>query len=140
MRPSIAIAGAAWAALLAAGCNNSCPSTAANVQSQSMARACSSPAPQQVAIHVNLCEACSHTDATCTPDLHALATNDIFLDMRWDVCSDNASCALQICTTVTCAFSVPPAVYQVHVIGQQGTEAPFQLDTTNGEAVCTGSI
>lgn len=141
MRTRIAIAAAAGAALLAVGCggNDSCPSTSANAENQNMNGACSAPAPQQVQIRLNLCEACSHTDPTCTPDLHAIATKDIFLDTRWDVCTDKSSCAAQACATVTCQFSVAPDVYQVHVINKQGTAVPFTLDTTSG-AVCSGQI
>jgi hypothetical protein len=140
MRASIAIA-AAGTALLAAcgGSNNSCPSTSANAENQNMASQCSAPAPQQVAIQLNLCEACSHTDPACVPDLHALSTKDIFLDTRWDVCTDNSSCATRACAIVTCGFSVPADVYQVHVIGKDGNPASFTLNTTSG-AVCTGSI
>jgi hypothetical protein len=139
MRARIGLAAAAAALLAACGGKDSCPTASANAENQNMASACSAPAPQQVQIRLNLCEACSHTDPTCTPDLHAVSTKDIFLDTRWDVCTDNSSCAAQACASVTCAFSVAPDVYQVHVIGKQGTAAAFQLDTTSG-AVCSGSI
>ncbi len=145
MRTQIAIAAAVGAALVAAcgGGTNSCPTTSANAENQNMANQCSAPAPQQVAIQVNLCQACSHTDPTCTPDLHALSASppskDIFLDTRWDVCTDNSSCAAQACAIVTCQFSVPPDTYQVHVIGKDGNPASFTLNTTSG-AVCTGQI
>ncbi|HEY6005825.1 MAG TPA: hypothetical protein VIV57_23290 [Anaeromyxobacter sp.] len=132
----------AVAAAFAAACGgkDSCPTAAANAENQNMASACSAPAPQQVAIKLNLCEACSHTDPTCTPDLHALGTNDIFLDTKWEVCTDNSSCAVNACATVTCQFSVPNGTYQVTTLGKSGSAASFTLDTTSGSPVCSGSI
>jgi hypothetical protein len=141
MRKGSGLAVAAAAAALVAACGkDSCPTTAANAENQSMSTACSAPAPQQVAIRLNLCEACSHTDPTCSPDLHAVGTGDIFLDAKWQVCSDNSSCAVNACATVTCSFSVPTGTYQVHLIDKTGTPTSFGLVTTAGSASCSGSI
>jgi major membrane immunogen (membrane-anchored lipoprotein) len=136
----LAVAAAAAALVAACGGKDSCPTAAANAENQNMASACSSPAPQQVAIRLNLCEACSHTDPTCSPDLHAAGTGDIFLDTKWEVCTDNSSCAVNACATVTCSFSVPNGTYQVHTIDKTGTPASFMLTATSGSATCSGSI
>lgn len=141
MRTRMVLVAAAAAALFGACGKESCPTTAANAENQDMSApgACTAPAPQQVDIKLNLCEACSHTSPTCTPDLSALGTKEIFLDTRWEICTDNSSCAAQACAYVTCQFSVPPDTYQVHVLSKTGTSASFTLSTSTG-ATCTGSI
>jgi hypothetical protein len=131
-------AAAAAAALVAAGCGkDSCPTAAANAENQPMSGACSAPAPQQVAIRVNLCEACSHTDPTCSTQISG---PDIFLDTKWEVCTDNSSCATNACATVTCSFSVPDGTYTVTTLDKTGTPKSFSLTTSPGTATCSGSI
>ena len=139
-RTGLAVAIAAAALVAACGGKDSCPTAAANAENQNMASACSAPAPQQVAINLNLCEACSHTDPTCTPDLHAAGTGDIFLDTKWEVCTDNSSCAVKACATVTCQFTVPSGTYQVTTLSKSGNPASFSLVTTASTATCSGSI
>jgi hypothetical protein len=141
MRANIALAIAAAGVILAAcGGNDSCPTQGANVQGTS----CAFPAPQQVVVRVNLaCQPCSHTDATCTPDLHAAGSGgpnsgDIFLDTKWNICTDNSSCSTsQSCPLVTCQFTVPSGTYHVHALDQTGNLADmFTLDTTSATPSC----
>ncbi len=127
------------AALLAAGCGKeSCPTAAAYPQT-GQTPACSEPAVQQVSITLQMCEACSHTSPTCTPDLSSVGTNEIFLDTRWEVCTDNSSCAAQACGTATCTFSVGNGTYTVHALTQSGTST-FTLNMSNGAPSCSGTI
>lgn len=143
MRYRIVLAAAAAAALLGACGKESCPTTAANAENQDMSApgACSAPAPQQVAIQLNLCEACSHTAPTCAPDLSSLGTGAIFLDTRWEICADDSSCSARSCSFVTCQFSVPGGTtYQVQTLGAGGTTVSFTLDLTGASPVCIGTI
>jgi hypothetical protein len=138
MRTRSALAAIA-AALLAAGCGkDACPTAAAYPQS-GQTPACSAPAVQQVAVTLNMCEACSHTAPTCTPDLSSVGTGEIFLDTRWEVCTDNSSCAAQACGSATCQFSVANGTYTVHALSQSGTST-FTLTMTGGSPSCTGTI
>lgn len=145
MRARIGLAVAVVAAVLAAACgsNSSCPTAAANAEHQNMSGACSGPS-QQVTVNVNLCEACSHTAPTCVPDLQAVDTANkngtVWLDLRWEICSDNSSCASKACGSVTCQFGVPSGgSYSVQTNGVAG-QAAFQLDTTGATASCSGVI
>ncbi len=141
MRTRSALAAAAAAALLAAGCGkDSCPTAAAYPQS-GQSPSCTAPAAQQVAITLNMCEACSHTAPTCTPDLSnaGAGSGDIFLDTRWEVCTDNSSCAAQACGSATCQFSVANGTYTVHALSASGTST-FTLNMSGGSPSCTGSI
>jgi hypothetical protein len=147
MRNRTGFAVAVATAALAAGCGkDSCPTAAANAENQNMSSACSAPAPQQVAIKLNLCEACSHTDPSCSADTHAAGSGgpnsgDIFLDTKWEVCTDNSSCSFNACATVTCQFSVPSGTYQVTTLSKSGNPASFGLDTMSSPTpVCSGSI
>ena len=144
MRKRNALAAAAVAALLGACGKDTCPTTAANAESQDMNGTCGA-APQQVSIRLNLCEACSHTAPTCTPDLHAAGpgganSGDIFLDTKWEICTDNSSCSARACSFVTCQFSVPGGTYRVTVLGSTGTPVSFGLDTTTPTPQCSGAI
>lgn len=123
------------------GCGeDSCPTDAAFAEpGQDMADACSASAPQQVSIDVLLCEACSHTAPSCEADLVGLAEQQILLDTRWDVCTDDSSCSAQACASVTCTFAVPDGQYTVHAVAPTGTET-FTLDVSGSSASCSGSI
>jgi len=137
-----AIAVLAGGVLLAA-CDGgtSCPTDAAFAEpGQNMASACTAPAPQQVAINVQLCEACSHTAPSCEADLSsAVATQEIFLDTRWEICTDNKSCSAQACSAVTCRFTVANGTYLVHALDPGGTKT-FGLTVSGPTAVCSGNI
>lgn len=132
---------AAALALAAAGCGgDSCPTDAAFAEpGQDMGGACSAPAPQQVSIAVELCEACSHTSPTCEADLTALATREILLDTRWDICTDDSSCSGRACASVTCTFAVPEGQYTVYTLAPSGT-ADFVLNVSGSSATCSGTI
>ncbi len=131
-----AVAAAAVAALAACG-SDTCPTAAAYPQA-GQTPVCSEPAAQQISISLNMCEACSHTSPTCTEQQSDATT--IFLDTRWQVCTDNSSCAAQACGTATCQFSVPNGTYTVHVLSASGTST-FMLDVAaNNTATCTGTI
>lgn len=124
-------------ALTMAGCGDeSCPTEAAAVEGVS---ACRAPAPQQVSIDLELCETCAHTAPTCEPDLSALATGDIYLDTRWDVCPDDSSCSAEACAPVTCTFTVPEGPYTVHTLTPTGTTT-FELTVSTSSASCSGTI
>ncbi len=127
------------AALGAAGCgsNSSCPTAAAYAKSGT-SPSCSG-GPQQVSITLSMCEACSHTSPTCTPDLQAVAQDSIFLDTRWEVCADNSSCAAQSCAQATCSFAVPAGTYTVQAPSASGT-SPFTLTVGATSASCSGTI
>jgi hypothetical protein len=133
MRTRTPLFAAVAAAALAAGCGkDTCPTAAANAKSHS----CSAPAAQQVAVQLQLCETCAHTAPTCTPDLHAVSSGSIFLDTRWEICSDNSSCAAQACSNVTCQFSVPDGSYTVGLLDQAGNPTSFTLTVSGGAPTC----
>jgi disulfide bond formation protein DsbB len=138
MRTRTALFAVVVGAALAAACGkDSCP-TAAAYPKTGQTPACTGTT-QQVSISLQMCEACSHTAPTCSPDLHSLATNDIFLDTRWEVCSDNSSCAAQACGSATCSFAVPAGSYNVQALTTSGTTS-FQLTVSPSAASCSGAI
>jgi hypothetical protein len=134
----LAVAAAAAALVAACGGKDSCP-TAAAYPKTPQTPACSMPAPQQVTITLEMCEACSHTSPTCTADLSAVGSGEIFLDTKWEVCTDNSSCSNNACATPTCQFSVANGTYTVHALTQSGTST-FQLTMSGGTPSCSGSI
>ena len=135
--PALAVAGVVAAVLaIACGGNESCP-TAAAYPNTAANPVCSGP-PQQVQITINLCEACSHTSPTCTADLSSVGTSQIFLDTRWEVCTDNSSCAMNLCSSATCQFSVAAGSYTVHALSPSGTST-FDL-TVAPASSCSGWI
>lgn len=131
---------AAALATLAAACGkDSCPTTAAYPKS-GQTPGCTG-APAQVQIGIQMCEACSHTSPSCSADLSALGSHQIFLDTRWEVCTDQSSCASQACSAATCQFSVPAGGYTVQTLSPTGTgTSTFQLNVTSSSAACTGQI
>jgi hypothetical protein len=137
MTKRIALAAAVGLAL--AGCGQTCPTVDAPVKpGQPLGNACSAPAPAQVAITLELCEQCSHTDPVCDADLTYVGQARIDLDTRWDICTDNRSCVGEACAQVVCRFSVPAGQYQVRVLGPSGVRA-FTLDVGDSSASCSGT-
>jgi hypothetical protein len=132
------LAMAAAAAVLAACGNDTCP-TAAGTPKTGQSPSCTAPAPQQVQVTLQMCEACSHTAPRCNAQLNDLAAKNIFLDTSWEVCTDNTSCSAQACGNAVCQFSVPNDTYTVHVLSGGGT-ATFQLQVNGATATCTGGI
>jgi hypothetical protein len=142
MRSRIALVAALVSFGALAGCDNSCPTAAAFAEDNpDVSGSCSAPAPQQVAIDVQLCEACSHTTPTCEADTRSATggSGDIFLDTAWEVCEDNRSCSNPACSVVPCRFSIPNGTYTVHAVKPNGT-GTFQLTVNGAAASCTGDI
>ena len=133
MKTRIVLAAAA-AALVAACGSDTCPTAAAYPQA-GQSPSCSGT-PQAVQISLQMCEACSHTSPSCSVQVPDPAT--IFLDTRWEVCTDNSSCSAQACASATCQFAVQPGNYTVHALSQSGTST-FTLSVT-GSATCSGTI
>ncbi len=135
MRTRNVLAAAAAAALLAACGKESCPTTAGNANT-SVAPTCGGSA-QQVQITLQMCEACSHTSPSCAVQMPDATT--IFLDTRWEVCTDNSSCSTPGCSGATCQFSAPAGTYTVHALSQSGTST-FTLNVGGGTPTCTSWI
>jgi len=130
--------------LALAACNGAetCPTAAAAAEAgQDMSTACTMPAQDQVSVAVRLCEACSHTAPSCEADLAAAdATHEIFLDTKWEVCTDDSSCSTPACAFATCRFTVPEGSYTVHTLAEGGGTQIFTLDLTGGAPVCSSYI
>jgi hypothetical protein len=132
------LAMAAAAAFLAACGNDSCPTAAASTDpTQNMASACSAPAPSQVSINVHMCEACSHTAPTCSPQFSG---TEIFLDTKWEVCTDNSSCSTSACADIACRFQVADGDYRVHTLASSGSTHTFNMTVAGGSPNCSGYL
>lgn len=132
MKTRLVLAAAAAAFFAACG-SDTCPTAAAYPQA-GQSPSCGGT-PQQVQISLQMCEACSHTAPSCSVQMPDAGT--IFLDTRWEVCTDNSSCSAQACANATCQFTAPAGTYTVHVLSQSGTST-FTLNVA-GSATCSGT-
>ncbi len=127
------------AALVLAGCGDTCSSNPATVRTTG---GCSTISANQPVINLSTCSACTDTAPTCSVDLAEIGSNQIHLDSVVQQCQSNASCGAG-CTfsnTVACNLGVsltPGTQYTVFYNTDSGIGQTSVTASSGGSASCT---